>query len=153
MLLISLPSGPPLSSRSSKSTSPRPIFRGGGCGLRHNLGSHQRRVLLHLVGGIALPQGDTVSATPCQNNPPSNQAQRVVPSCRFYWGTLSWEAFLSLWELTRNKTDLCESWSHHPVGNILKTVTNKTNLSHIHTVTIVPDSHYLYCNALLSNPQ
>lgn len=93
MLLICLPPGSRLSSRGSKSTSPRPAFRSRGWGLGHNLGSHQRRVLLHLVGGIALPQGETVSATLCQNKPPLTQGKSVVPSSRFYWGTSSREAF------------------------------------------------------------
>lgn len=142
MLLICLPPGSHLSSRSSKSTSPRPAFRSRGWGLGHSLGSHQRRVLLHLVGGFALPQGETVSATLCQNKPPLNQAkvwfpvpgstEEHRPGKLFLVGT-NQEQDRSLSEL--NST-------HQSAGNILETGSNTLCRTHTQRWSLCD-----YCNA------
>lgn len=136
MLLICLPPGSRLSSRSSRSsrsTSPRPAFRSRGWGLGHNLGSHQRRVLLHLVGGIALPQGETVSATLCQNKPPLNQAKVWFPVPGSTEEHRPGKLFLVGTNQEQDKTDLCQSWTHQSAGNILETGSNTLCCTHTHT--------------------
>lgn len=125
MLLICLNPGSRLSSRSSKSTSPRPAFRSGGWSLGHNLGSHQRLRL------FSQPFAKTNPRWIRQNC----GAQFQVLLRNMVQGSFS------LWEPTRNKTDLCQSWTHQSVGNILETGSNTLCRTHTHTATIVPDGH------------